>query len=133
MFTAASPFDEKAKAPSHCHVGAGSAEVLKRRYPHESRPETAIALYRQWAMGNVKMPVAKRALLQVHAMAKEVQSPVDIALCHAGGQACASVHVETHGIGLAMYELTANVREYGIDQCEQALRHKLSAYLTHLQ
>lgn len=56
------------------------------------------------------MPAARRAILAAHAAAKETADPVSIALCHAIGQACGTVHVETHAIGLAMYELTALVR-----------------------
>lgn len=61
-------------------------------------------------MGAGRVPAARRAILAAHAAAKETADPVSIALCHAIGQACGTVHVETHAIGLAMYELTALVR-----------------------
>lgn len=107
-------------------------DELKARYPQEERPERAVRLCGQWAMGQCKMPVAKRALLEVHAMAKELSDPVQSALCHAVGQACATVHVETHAIGLALYELTAIVRRWGIDHCQAALEAKIADYISRL-
>lgn len=106
---------------------------LQERYPQETRPERAVALCREWAQGKCKMPQAKQALLAVHAMAKELSDPVDIALCHAIGQACATVHVETHAIGLALYELTAIVRSCGIAGCEPAVAARIAEYLACLQ
>lgn len=107
--------------------------LLKRAYPEDPRPEEAVRICRLWAEGTVKMPEAKKALLQVHAMAKEIKSPRDRALCHAVGQACAAVHVETHAIGLVFYELTAIVRELGIDGCEHAVETKINTYSSTLR
>ncbi len=84
--------------------------LLARRWPGEQRPVQAVQAARLWAQGRIKMPAARRAILAAHAAAKETADPVSIALCHAIGQACGTVHVETHAIGLAMYELTALVR-----------------------
>ena len=53
-------------------------------------------------------------------------------LCHAVGQGCGTVHVETHAIGLVVYELTAIVRMYGIDDCEQMLIKRINEYQTYL-
>ena len=41
-------------------------------------------------------------------------------------------HVETHAIGLVVYELTAIVRRYGIDDCEQMLIKRINEYQTYL-
>lgn len=78
------------------------------------------------------MPAAKQAILQVHGMGKELSNPADIALCHAVGQACSTVHVETHAIGLPIYELTALVHECGIKDCEAALSEKIAQYVSCL-
>lgn len=107
--------------------------ILRERYPAEQSPEIALALCKKWAEGQIKMPAAKRAILQVHAMAKSMASPVDAALCHAVGQACAVVHVETHAIGLPIYELTALVREYGIENSKQILADKIFDYTARLR
>ena len=107
--------------------------LLKSHYAEERRPEEAIHLCKLWAEGKVKMPIAKKALLQVHTMAKELKDPVEITLCHAVGQACATVHVETHAVGFVFYELTAIVQKMGIDDCEYALENKIEKYLSSLK
>lgn len=103
--------------------------ILRTRYPAEERPDRAVELCKLWAAGEVKMPVAKSALLQVHGIAREMNRPEDAALCHAVGQACATVHVETHGIGLPLYELTAIVKELGLEGCERAVEERISQYI----
>lgn len=107
-------------------------KILKENYPDENRPGDAIKLCKEWAKGKIKMPIAKKALLQVHAIAKEIQNPVHIALCHAVGQACATVHVETHAIGLPIYELSAIVKKYGIDNCKDPIENKIKYYIETL-
>lgn len=108
------------------------AEILARRYPGEDRPQKALSLSREWSRGRVKMPAAKQAILQVHAMAHEIDVPADIARCHAVGQACSAVHAETHAIGLALYELTALVREYGPGRWEKRVEDRIAAYIVLL-
>lgn len=106
--------------------------ILKEKYPNDNRPEEAIKLCKKWAKGKVKMPIAKKALLQVHAKAKEIKNPVDIALCHAIGHACATIHVETHAIGLPIYELSGIVKQYGIDNCKNVIEDKIKYYIETL-
>lgn len=108
-------------------------EELLLKYPDERRILDAVNLCKAWARGDVKMPVAKRAILNVHGIAKEIDNPYDIALIHAIGQGCSAVHVETHAIGLAMYELTAIVLKYGIDNCEAEVSSKISKYIEQLK
>lgn len=104
------------------------AEILNRHYPDDMRPRFTIDLAWDWAAGKIKMPQAKQAILQVHAMAKELTNPADIARCHAVGQACSVVHTPGHAMGLPIYELTAIVREQGIECCEAEIAAKISAY-----
>lgn len=63
---------------------------------------------------------------QVHALAKGLADPGDIALCHAACKACAAVHVEIHAIGLPIYELAAIVRTHGLENYEKAAVEKIS-------
>jgi len=109
------------------------AEVLRARYPDEERPDKAISMCREWAQGEIKMPEAKRAIMAVHAAAKCMDSSSDRALCHAVGQACAAVHVETHAIGAAFYELSAIVFEMGIDDCQEAVGNRIAEYISSLK
>ena len=50
---------------------------LAERYPEDLRPREAIDTARAWAAGEIKMPIAKRAILNCHAMAKELTDPAD--------------------------------------------------------
>ena len=69
-----------------------TVERLEQKYPGEDRPRAALELCRLWAAGTVKMPQAKAAILACHALAREWDSPEDIALCHAVGQGCSGTH-----------------------------------------
>lgn len=101
---------------------------LRERYPDEMRLETAVRLSKDWAAGRIKMPVAQRAILDAHAVAKEISSPEDIALCHAVGQACGTVHATGHAIGFPIYELTAIIRHYGVPECKEVVEKRKQQY-----
>ena len=107
-------------------------KILGSHLPEEKRPREAVEVCRRWAAGEVKMPEAKKALLAAHQAAKTA-APEDAALCHAVGQACAVVHVETHAIGLPMYELTALVRGTGLEACREPVEKRVAEYLDILQ
>lgn len=106
---------------------------LEGRYPADSRPREAVEAARAWAAGDIKMPVAKKAILACHAMAKVLTEPADIARCHAVGQACSVVHTAGHALGFPMYELTAIVLEAGVDSCVEAVEQRKWEYLQKLQ
>ena len=105
-----------------------TARELAGKYPEDPRPLDAIAASRAWASGEIKMPIAKQAILNCHAMAKELADPADIARCHAVGQACSVVHTSGHALGYPMYELTAIVLELGLDNCRDAVEHRVRCY-----
>ena len=79
------------------------------------------------------MPIAKRAILNCHAMAKELTAPADIARCHAVGQACSVVHTAGHALGFLMYELTAIVLEQGLDDCRESVEQRVMYYEQRLR
>ena len=105
-----------------------TARELAENYPEDHRPQDAIAASRAWASGEIKMPIAKQAILNCHAMAKELADPADIARCHAVGQACSVVHTAGHALGYPMYELTAIVLALGLDDCRDAVEHRVRYY-----
>lgn len=109
-----------------------SLKEFEEKYPAESRPRICLELCEKWARGTIKMGEAKHAILGSHAAAKEVDDPRYEALCHAIGQAGATVHVGTHALGLPMYELTALVLKYGIDQFEEPVQDKIDFYQERL-
>lgn len=69
----------------------------------------------RWAKGERKMHEVKPLILAVHGYAKKTDDAVLKALCHAMGQGCSTVHKVRHAPGLAMYEMTALVKERGTD------------------
>lgn len=108
------------------------ARTLSEVYPAEERPMAAVAAARSWAAGELKMRPAQRAILDCHAVARDLREPRDIALCHAVGQGCAVVHTSGHALGLPMYALTALVWELGVENCREAVEMRLLAYLERL-
>ena len=106
--------------------------ALQSSYPDEGDILSAYQLSLAWAHGDIKMPAAKRAIMQCHAVAKRLQNDADIALCHAVGQGCATVHVETHAIGLAFYELTALVIQCGYRDYQDTVLEKIGFYTERL-
>ena len=105
-----------------------TARELAGKYPEDPRPREAIAASRAWAAGEIKMPIAKRAILNCHAMAKELTDSADIARCHAVGQACSVVHTVGHALGYPMYELTAIILEQGLGDCREPIEHRVRYY-----
>lgn len=83
--------------------------ILQAQYPDDHRPLLALEKAYDWAQGKIKMSEAKRAILDCHAITKEVTDVQIQALCHAIGQAASTVHVGTHALGFVFYELTAIV------------------------
>ncbi len=107
-------------------------EQFEAKYPDERRPRTCLELCEDWARGKIKMPLAKRAILDSHAVAKEIDDREYGALCHAIGHAGATVHVETHALGLPIYELTAIVLKYGEDSFPKPVSEKVDYYYNRL-
>ena len=95
--------------------------------------EEALEAARAWAAGALKMRPAQRAILNCHALAKELTRKEDIARCHGVGQACSVVHTPGHGLGYPLYDLTALVHQWGLEGCREAVEARLRAYETTLQ
>lgn len=106
---------------------------FEAKYPNEQRPRICLELCEDWARGKIKMPIAKRAILDSHTAAKEINDSEYGALCHAIGHAGATVHVETHALGLPFYELTAIVLKYGKDNFQKPVSEKINYYKDRLQ
>ncbi len=105
---------------------------FEEKYPNELRPRTALELCEAWSRGKIKMPAAKRAILEAHAVAKEIDDDVYGVLCHAIGHAGATVHVETHALGLPFYELTSLVLKHEKDKYPEKVREKINYYCQRL-
>ena len=79
------------------------------------------------------MPVAKRAILDAHKVAKEIDDQVYGRLAHSVGQGCSVIHARSHGIGLVFYELSALIYLNGLDGCNEIVNLKLKEYYEKLQ
>lgn len=110
-----------------------TAQALAQKYPEDFRPREAVEAAASGARGEIKMPTAKGAILNCHAMAKELENPADIARCHAVAQACSTVHTEVHALGYPMYELTAIALELGIENCRECVETRVMQYTESLQ
>ncbi|MDP4090607.1 MAG: hypothetical protein Q8930_15255 [Bacillota bacterium] len=107
-------------------------EQFETKYSDERRPRTCLELCADWSRGKIKMPIAKQAILDSHAVAKEINDSEYGALCHAIGHAGATVHVETHALGLPFYELTAIVLKHGKDNFPKPVSEKIDYYYYRL-
>lgn len=107
-------------------------EQFEAKYPDERRPRICLEICEDWARGKIKMPIARRAILDSHAVAKEIDDREYGALCQAIGHAGATVHVETHALGLPFYELTAIVLKYGKDGFQKPVSEKIRYYISRL-
>ena len=110
-----------------------TARELAKNNAEDHRPREAVAASRVWAAGEIKMLIAKQAILNCHAMAKELNNPADIARCHAVGQACSVVHTAGHALGYPMYELTAIVLELGLGYCREPIEERVMYYEQRLR
>ena len=106
----------------------GIKEVLYAKFGDDILK--AYDLCERWFQGEIKMPLAKRAILKVHALAKESDDPYYAALLHAYGQALSCLHSKRHIKGLFIYELTALVYKY--PDYEEYVKDKIASYLEHL-
>lgn len=100
-------------------------DLLKKfeaKYPSEDRPRKAIEACRAWVQGDIKMPVAKKAIHAAHNAATEIYDDIVYSsIARAIGQVIATVHVETHAIGGPIYALTALVYESNQDYAQTAV------------
>jgi len=107
-------------------------EQFEAKYPDERRPRTCLELCEAWARGKIKMPAAKKAILNSHAVAKDINDSEYGALCQAIGHAGATVHVGTHALGLPMYELTSIVLKHGKENFSIPVSEKINYYYNRL-
>ena len=85
-----------------------SEEVMlplwRKHYPIDLRPSNALTAARDWQAGTIKLPRAKKAILECHAAAREAENnPVAQAAARAIAQSASTIHSAKHCIGLALY------------------------------
>lgn len=93
--------------------------IFEKYCPNDSRPRELIYIAKLWAKGEVKMPVAKKAIHAAHQAATDAEGfPSAQAAARAVGHAAAAIHVETHALGIVFYGLTALVYEENPEDVE---------------
>lgn len=113
---------------------AGAVLVMfEQKYPAEKRPRQALEAGRKWMRGEIRMSAAKRAILDAHQAANEVDNdPVACAAARAVAHAAAAVHVETHALGLVFYSLTAIVRAAEPENVDDVVAKECQRYYDRL-
>jgi len=72
--------------------------------PEDPRPANALNAARQWLSGTIKLPQAKKAILECHGAARENDgNPVAQAAARAIGQSASTIHSARHCMGLPLY------------------------------
>lgn len=91
---------------------------LFEEYCEDERVRQAREAAYLWAEGAIRMPEAKRFILEAHKAARECGNAVAEAAARAVAQAASTVHSARHAGGLALYGLTALAKKYGKDSDE---------------
>lgn len=82
--------------------------IYENAYPNDIRPKAALSAAKDWLCGTIKLPEAKKLILECHAAARECdENPAAQAAARAVGQAAATIHAPTHSLGLAFYGAAA--------------------------
>lgn len=82
--------------------------LYESAYPRDLRPREGLNAARAWLSGAIKLPVAKKCILDGHAAAREAEAhPAAQAAARATLQAASTIHVPTHSLGLAFYGAAA--------------------------
>jgi hypothetical protein len=69
--------------------------------------QNALRVAREWAKGNATVGEARKASVQMIALARELTDPGEIAVVRAMGHAVATAHMADHSLGGALYALKA--------------------------
>jgi hypothetical protein len=78
--------------------------IWSKHYPADPRPKSALNAAREWLSGTIKLPMAKAAILESHAAARDADAnPAAQAAARAIGQSASTIHSARHCIGLALY------------------------------
>jgi hypothetical protein len=100
-------------------------EIYEKEFPKDHRPRQALEIAKAWSKGKVKMSVAKKAILATHKAAREAEEiPWAQAAARAIGHAAATVHVETHALGLVFYGLTAFIYAEGMENYDMIVNRE---------
>lgn len=87
-------------------------------YTSDMRLNLAIMAARDWQAGKIKLPEAKKYILDVHEAARQAEdNPAAQAAARAVGQASSTIHSPGHSLGIAFYGAAARAYDRaGLDE-----------------
>lgn len=91
--------------------------LWKEYYPDDLRPQMALQAGHDWLEGIIKLPVAKKQILECHNAARDAEGvPVAQAAARAIAQSASTIHSARHCIGLLFYgALAISYAQLGTD------------------
>lgn len=93
----------------------------------------AIKTAEAWAFNQIKMPVAKAEILNLHKLSKTTKALTEPYYLQAIAQGLSTIHVETHAIGLAIYELSGIVVKNNYQDFEVNVSETITGYINDLK
>ncbi|MEL7608937.1 MAG: putative immunity protein [Bacillota bacterium] len=82
--------------------------IYQKSFPDDARPMAALNAAREWMDGKIKLPEARKRILDAHAAAREAEDiPAAQAAARAIGQAASTIHAPAHSLGIAFYGAAA--------------------------
>ncbi|MBN2334438.1 hypothetical protein JXL21_02685 [Candidatus Bathyarchaeota archaeon] len=81
---------------------------FEEKHSSDNRPKKALETLENWIeTGVFQMPVIRKAALDAHAAAKDVEEDYNKYVAHAAGQALGTAHGPTHALGASVYSIRA--------------------------
>ncbi len=78
--------------------------LWSKYYADDLRPQNALNAANEWLSGTIKLPQAKKAILECHAAAREADgNSAAQAAARAIGQSTSTIHSARHCMGLVLY------------------------------
>jgi len=83
--------------------------IYLKTYPGDNRPLEALHAARRWLAGEIKLPEAKKIILdRCHQAAREAEEhPAAQTAARCLGHAASTIHTPTHSLGIAFYGAAA--------------------------
>jgi hypothetical protein len=117
------------------YAEANFLPIYVKQYPLDDRPKLALEYARKWLKKEVKLPEAKKYILDCHQVANEAaENPAAQAAARAIGQSASSIHSAMHSLGLALYggvavaydqlgmdKPWAEYEDFALQECEKML------------
>lgn len=103
--------------------------ILKEKSVDVELLSHALRDAKSWASGEIKMPVVKKQILEIHQYAKQQSDPAIEAFLHAFAQGLSVVHTKKHAMGLPIYALTGYVRDLVPSQYSEVIFDKINEFI----